>query len=42
MSDFDDEEGVDEPVLDDDDEEEEADEEVSEKESFLVYYSMKV
>ena len=29
MSDFDDEEGVDEPVLDDDDEEEEAEEEVS-------------
>ena len=42
MSDFDDEEGVDEPVLDDDDEEEEADEEVSEKESFLVYYNMEV
>ena len=42
MSDFDDEEGVDEPVLDDDDEEEEADEEVSEKESFSVYYNMEV
>ena len=31
MSDFDDEEGVDEPVLDDDEDEDEGDEEVSEK-----------
>ena len=30
MSDFDDEEGVDEPVLDDEEDDEEADEEVSE------------